>query len=161
MHVAIATTSLGDLLLAATEKGLCAIEFGDSPRALWKWFHAKFPDAVVVPSDDFQGWLSDVCVQIDSPGDRHSLPLDIQGTAFQRLVWEELRRIPVGSTVSYAEVAARIGRPKATRAVARARAANRLAVVVPCHRVVRSDGGLGGYRWGLAWKEALLDRECR
>ncbi len=157
---ALAETSLGWLLVAATNKGLCAIELGDDPQTLREGLQRRFPKARHVPADaELDGWLRQVVAALDHPADFPPLPLDIRGTAFQQRVWKALRDIPAGSTVSYAELAARLGRPGAARAVALACAGNALAVAVPCHRVVGGDGSLRGYRWGLARKKALLDRE--
>ena len=162
--VAVASTSLGKILVAATSKGLCAIEFADNKQELRRRLRERFPHAELKDSEDFEAWLAEVVALVDAPSQPLSLPLDIQGTAFQRRVWEALRRIPAGTTTTYSEVAKQIGQPTAARAVAGACAANRLAVVVPCHRVIRSDGNMGGYRWGIQRKEALLAEEkkrCR
>ena len=120
----------------------------------------RFPRAELVGGDaGFEHLVAQVVALVEQPGVGHDLPLDVRGTAFQQRVWQALRRIPPGQTVSYADIAARIGSPKAVRAVAQACAANTLAVAIPCHRVVRSDGALSGYRWGVARKRALLERE--
>jgi AraC family transcriptional regulator of adaptative response/methylated-DNA-[protein]-cysteine methyltransferase len=161
IRVAVAATTLGQMLVAATDKGLCAIEFGDDDTEMLSRLRKRFPDAELNESDSFQGWVEDVVAYVDSSTGRLSLPLDIQGTAFQRRVWEELRKVPSGSTTTYAELANQIGQPTAARAVAGACAANRLAVAIPCHRVVRSDGNMGEYRWGIERKEALLERESK
>jgi AraC family transcriptional regulator of adaptative response/methylated-DNA-[protein]-cysteine methyltransferase len=161
IRVAVATTELGWMLVAATDKGLCAIEFGDSEAELLSRFRERFPGADVDESDEFKSWVATVAAFVDSDRGCLSLPLDIQGTVFQCRVWDALRKIPLGSTTTYSELAKRIGRPVAVRAVASACAANRLAVVIPCHRVVRSDGKMGGYRWGIERKEALLARELQ
>lgn len=161
IRFAVASTSLGQMMVAATDKGLCAIEFGEDASQLLERLRDRFPAAELGESDDFEGWVADVVAYVDDPSARLSLPLDIQGTAFQRRVWEALRKVPVGTTATYSEVAAQIGQPKAARSVARACAANRLAVAVPCHRVVRNDGKMGGYRWGVERKQALLQRESR
>lgn len=155
-----AASSLGDVLAAATERGLCALLLGSDRVALLADLRARFPKAELRPADaGFAATLAAVVAQIEAPGRPCPLPLDIQGTLFQQKVWAALRGIPPGETRSYARLAAACGLPSATRAVASACAANPLAVVVPCHRVVRGDGGLGGYRWGLARKETLLRRE--
>jgi AraC family transcriptional regulator of adaptative response/methylated-DNA-[protein]-cysteine methyltransferase len=159
IHVAVASTSLGLMIIAATEKGLCAIEFGDNEDQLRKRLHDRFPKADLTESDNFQGWVREVVAFVDAPSERLTLPLDVQGTAFQRRVWEALRKVPSGTTTTYSEVAKQIGQPKAARAVARACASNRIAVVIPCHRVIRGDGKLGGFRWGIDRKKTLLARE--
>ncbi len=156
----VATTSLGLLLVAATERGLCALEFGEDETELLQRLRNRFPHAVLQESDEFEDWVTRVVEFVDVPSRGLSLPLDIQGTAFQKRVWEALRNIPAGRTATYSEMARRLGQPRAARAVASACAANKLAVAVPCHRVVRNDGGLGGYRWGLERKKELLWREA-
>lgn len=153
-------SSLGWITAATTDLGLCSIELGDSREDLEARLLARFPEAALVEDDpDFAGRLGRVVALVEGPGAGTDLPLDVRGTAFQRLVWDALRAIPAGSTATYAEVARAIGRPSSARAVARACASNGLAVVIPCHRVVRGDGGLGGYRWGVGRKRALLDAE--
>jgi AraC family transcriptional regulator of adaptative response/methylated-DNA-[protein]-cysteine methyltransferase len=161
IRFAAARTDLGWVLVAGTERGICAIELGDSREALIDAFKARFDRAELIEGDpEFVRWLRRVTESIASPRRGLDLPLDIRGTAFQRRVWEELRRIPPGRTASYAEVARRIGKPGSARAVARACASNPLSLAVPCHRVVRSDGDPGGYRWGMERKRALLEREA-
>jgi AraC family transcriptional regulator, regulatory protein of adaptative response / methylated-DNA-[protein]-cysteine methyltransferase len=161
IRYAVAQCHLGWVLVAATDRGICGIEFGGTAAALRSAFKARFPAAVLRGDDaDFAAWVAEVLALIEAPDRRFDLPLDIQGTAFQRRVWEALRAIPAGSTATYADIAARIGSPSAVRAVARACAANPVAVVVPCHRVVGTDGQLKGYRWGVQRKRALLDREA-
>ena len=156
----LARTPLGWLLAAATDRGVCMIALGNSPGPLIRHLGERFPRALLREGDrELSGWVAQVAAFIESPRGVLDLPLDIRGTAFQRRVWEALRAIPPGKTASYAEVARRIGRPTAARAVARACASNDLAVAIPCHRVVRGDGGIGGYRWGAARKRALLERE--
>ncbi len=156
----IVKCSLGFVLIAGTEKGICAIRFGDDSATLERELRRDFSQASIQKgSGKFQDWVRAIVDQIEKPGKKINLPLDIRGTAFQQRVWQALREIPRGETASYAEVAARIGKPSAVRAVAGACAANPVAVVVPCHRVVRSDGGLSGYRWGTERKRMLLDRE--
>ncbi len=151
---------LGRALVAATEKGVCAILLGDEAGALVQELGRRFPRAERVPGTGaFTALVARVLAAIEQPEQGRDLPLDVQGTAFQKRVWDALRRIPAGTTASYAEVADRIGSPQAVRAVAGACAANHLAVVVPCHRVRRSDGDLSGYRWGVARKRRLLERE--
>jgi AraC family transcriptional regulator of adaptative response/methylated-DNA-[protein]-cysteine methyltransferase len=161
IRFAVADSYLGPVLVAATERGICLIEFGDSPAELRGRVAVRFPKAEVRDADrEFTSWVERVLAFLEAPVQALDLPLDVQGTAFQRRVWEALREIPAGTTATYAEVARRIGKPKASRAVGRACGANKLAVVIPCHRVVATDGDLGGYRWGLDRKRALLDREA-
>jgi AraC family transcriptional regulator, regulatory protein of adaptative response / methylated-DNA-[protein]-cysteine methyltransferase len=160
VHFAIARTSLGAVLVAETIKGICAIDLGDDPETLIEEFQARFPTAALVGDDAaFDRRVAQVVGLIETPQAGCDLPLDIRGTAFQRRVWEALRRIPSGDTLTYTALAASVGAPSAVRAVARACATNTLAVAIPCHRVVRLDGALAGYRWGIARKRALLDRE--
>lgn len=152
---------LGWVLVAATSKGICAIAFDDSSERLMVQLRADFPKAQLCEGDrTFKGWVEQVIGLIEAPQQTVDLPLDIQGTAFQQQVWQALRAIAPGTTVSYAEIAKRIGKPKAVRAVANACANNQLAVVIPCHRVVGSDGSLRGYRWGRDRKQALLNKEA-
>jgi AraC family transcriptional regulator, regulatory protein of adaptative response / methylated-DNA-[protein]-cysteine methyltransferase len=152
--------ALGVIIIAATHKGVCGIEFGDSAHALIARLSQRFPKAEFKPGDArFCAWVAQVLSYIEQPAGVLDLPLDIQGTLFQRRVWQALRDIPCGSTASYADVAVAIGQPKAVRAVATACASNNVAVAVPCHRVVRSDGSLSGYRWGPERKRELLRRE--
>lgn len=161
IHFAIAECSLGSLLVATTVRGVCAIALGDNPETLLHDFQDKFPHASLIGADvEFERLVAKVVGFIEAPRLGLDLPLDIQGTAFQQRVWQALREIPYGTTVSYSELASRIGLPKAVRAVASACAANTLAVVIPCHRVVRNDGSLSGYRWGLARKQALIEKEA-
>jgi AraC family transcriptional regulator of adaptative response/methylated-DNA-[protein]-cysteine methyltransferase len=160
IRYAIGQCSLGAILVAASTKGVAAILMGDDPAALVRDLHDRFARATLIGGDrDFERLIAKVVGFVEAPGTALDLPLDIRGTAFQHRVWMALREIPAGATASYAEVARRIGAPKAVRAVAGACAANPLAVAIPCHRVVRSDGALSGYRWGVARKRALLDRE--
>ena len=162
IRFAVARTDLGWVLVAGTGLGICAIDLGDSREALIDAFKGRFDKAEHCEGDrEFVRWLSRVTESIVSPRRGLDLPLDIRGTAFQRRVWQELRRIPAGRTVSYGEVARRIGKPSSARAVGRACASNPLAVAVPCHRVVRCDGDPGGYRWGVERKRALLERETK
>jgi AraC family transcriptional regulator of adaptative response/methylated-DNA-[protein]-cysteine methyltransferase len=159
---AIGECSLGAILVAASDKGVCAILLGDEPEALARDLQDQFPRAQLVGGDAaFEQLVAQVIGFVEAPGIGLDLPLDVQGTAFQHRVWDALRRIPAGSTASYAEIAQAIGAPKSVRAVARACAANHLAVAIPCHRVVRTDGALSGYRWGVQRKRALLDIETR
>lgn len=156
----VISSTIGQVLVAATAKGLCAVELGDEPETLVRALQERFPTARVAEDRGrLRDWAQRVVRYIADPHARFELPLDIRGTAFQASVWRTLRKIPVGRTASYAEIAAALGRPTAVRAVAQACGANPLAVLIPCHRVVRSDGGLGGYRWGVARKRALLRRE--
>ncbi len=160
IHYAIARSYLGWVLVAATDKGICRIELDDAPEALLERLVSVFPKAQLIGDDvAFRERVCQVLAFLDQPERGLALPLDIQGTAFQRRVWAALQEIPVGDTLSYSEVADKIGKPTAARAVARACASNRIAVAIPCHRVVRSDGKLGGYRWGLERKAALLEHE--
>jgi len=153
-------TQLGWLLVAATEKGVCSIEFGDNKKQLREEFQQRFSAAIIDTTDQkLRGWVAEIVSFIQTPFHGLHLPLDIQGTAFQRRVWQALQKIPLGTTVTYAQVADAIGQPQAHRAVARACAANQLALAVPCHRVVRKNGEMGGYRWGVERKRQLLDRE--
>lgn len=155
-----ANTSLGAILVAATERGICMVEFG-AQRALLDELRRRFAKASIERADaELAQWVRKVVMLIDAPvGIDHGLPLDIRGTAFQQRVWSALTRLAPGETVSYSELARRIGAPSSTRAVANACANNKIAVLVPCHRVVGSDGSLTGYKWGLARKRKLLARE--
>ena len=158
---AIEPCALGWVMVAATRIGVCAIEFGDRPEVLEETLKSRFPGAAHLGQDPlFTDRVRKTLALIEQPGKHSQLPLDIQGTAFQKEVWDILRQIPPGTSITYSEVARRLGRPRASRAVARACAANCLAVTVPCHRVVRKDGDLGGYRWGLDRKRELLRREA-
>jgi AraC family transcriptional regulator of adaptative response/methylated-DNA-[protein]-cysteine methyltransferase len=165
IRFAVGHTSLGAIVVASSAKGIASILLGDDPDDLVRDLQARFPTARLIGGDrDYESLVARVIGFVDTPGTRLSLPLDVRGTAFQRRVWQALQEIPVGRKETYAEVARRIRLPKAVRAVAGACAANNLAVVIPCHRVVRSDGSLSGYAWGVARKRALLDREsmqCR
>lgn len=155
-----ATCYLGWVLVAVTERGVCAIDLGDDPDSLISILAARFPAATLSEDDPtYVDWINQVINYLQTPAQGFDLPMDIQGTAFQRRVWEALQEIPVGQTSSYSEIAEKIGSPQAARAVANACAANKLAAVIPCHRVVPKAGGLGGYRWGITRKRALLDRE--
>ncbi|HEX2179154.1 MAG TPA: methylated-DNA--[protein]-cysteine S-methyltransferase, partial [Actinomycetota bacterium] len=157
----VGSCTLGEVLVAATERGVCAVLLGDDAGELADELRRRFPRADLTPGDaEFEAWMVAVIGLVEDPASAVDLPLDVRGTAFQHLVWQALREIPPGATASYAEVAARIGRPKAVRAVAGACGANNLAVVIPCHRVVRSDAGISGYRWGVERKRELLRREA-
>jgi AraC family transcriptional regulator, regulatory protein of adaptative response / methylated-DNA-[protein]-cysteine methyltransferase len=161
IRFAVEQSFLGWVLVAATERGICAIDFGDSSDQLIEVLRSRFPNAQLQePDPTFAEWVTQVIRFIETPHQGLTLPLDIQGTAFQQRVWKALQEVLPGTTVSYADVAERIGNPKAVRAVARACASNTLAVAVPCHRVVRSDGELSGYRWGVDRKRMLLEREA-
>lgn len=158
---AVGQTSLGAILVASSKKGVAAILLGDDPDKLVRDLQDRFPRAQLVGADrDYEALVARVVGFVAAPRIGLDLPLDIRGTAFQRRVWQALQEIPVGATVSYAEIARRIGAPTAVRAVAGACAANNLAVAIPCHRVVRSDGSLSGYAWGVERKRVLLDREA-
>lgn len=162
MEYAFGRCSLGLVLVAASAVGITAILLGDDQAALIGDLERRFPAARLARAGrKFLRLLADVIDLIEAPGAQHELPLDIRGTAFQIRVWQALRAIPPGVTASYADIARRIGAPRAARAVAGACAANSLAVAIPCHRVVRGNGSLSGYRWGVARKKALLDRESR
>ncbi|HEY9075345.1 MAG TPA: bifunctional DNA-binding transcriptional regulator/O6-methylguanine-DNA methyltransferase Ada [Anaerolineaceae bacterium] len=153
-------SSLGWLMVAATSIGICAIEFGDDPDSLEKRLSARFPEAVLTRDEPgLQAAVNKVLAFIEAPNTNLDLPLDIRGTAFQRKVWAALQEIPAGEKVSYAALARKVGKPGSARAVAQAAAANQVAMAIPCHRLVRSDGSPGGYRWGVARKQALLERE--
>ncbi len=153
---AVVETTLGPMLVAATDKGVCRLSFGEGRAAL----EARFPQAELVEGGaEFADLLSAVIAAVEAPGDFAHIPLDVKGTAFQEAVWRELRRIPPGETRSYAQLAAAAGNPKAMRAAGSANGANNVAVLIPCHRVIRTDGSLGGYAYGLEIKRALLTRE--
>jgi AraC family transcriptional regulator of adaptative response/methylated-DNA-[protein]-cysteine methyltransferase len=153
-------TPLGWALVAATERGICMTALGDDRDTLGAALRQRFPAAAVIAEDaGLKGWAERIVRFITAPDQNLDLPLDIRGTAFQARVWRALQKIPLGKTASYMEIAAALGQPKAVRAVAQACAANKLALIVPCHRVIRSDGELGGYRWGVERKRALLARE--
>jgi AraC family transcriptional regulator of adaptative response/methylated-DNA-[protein]-cysteine methyltransferase len=160
IRFAIGECSLGSILVACSERGVCAISIGDDPRALVRELQDRFPNARLIGGDGaFEQLVARVVGFVEAPRLGLDLPLDVRGTAFQQRVWQALRDIPAGRTVSYAELARRLGMPKSVRAVAQACGANALAVAIPCHRVVRSDGAPSGYRWGLERKRALLERE--
>jgi AraC family transcriptional regulator of adaptative response/methylated-DNA-[protein]-cysteine methyltransferase len=157
---AIGQTSLGAILVASSKKGVASILLGDDPDKLVRNLQDRFPKARLIGADAlYEALVARVVGYIEAPRLGLNLPLDIRGTAFQQRVWRALQEIPVGATVSYADIARRIGSPKATRAVAGACAANSLAVAIPCHRVVRTNGSLSGYAWGVERKRALLERE--
>lgn len=161
IRFAVGQCSLGAILVAATDVGVCAILLGADPEELLRQLQDDFPRADLVGGDaDFERLVARVVGFVEAPAQGLHLPLDLRGTAFQVRVWNALREIPAGATLSYKEIAERIGAPGAARAVARACAANRLAVAIPCHRVVRTDGTSSGYRWGIARRRALLQREA-
>ena len=158
------TTPLGLLMVGATDRGLCSVEFGDSPEELLLTLREEYPKATISPMQQppgaqYTAWVRAITAFLDGEKDLGKLPAAVHGSAFQKKVWTYLQTIPSGSVQSYTEVAAGIGSPRAVRAVASACAANRIAMVVPCHRVIRGDGSLGGYRWGLQRKRLLLDAE--
>ncbi|HSB97476.1 MAG TPA: bifunctional DNA-binding transcriptional regulator/O6-methylguanine-DNA methyltransferase Ada [Spongiibacteraceae bacterium] len=156
----IGESSLGAILVAATAKGVCAILLGADAETLLRDLQDRFVGAQLVGGDAaFEQWMAQVIGLVETPASGLDLPLDIRGTAFQQRVWQALRAIPPGSTASYSEIAAQLGLPKAARAVAQACAANAIAIAIPCHRVVRNDGALSGYRWGVERKRLLLERE--
>ncbi len=162
MHFAVGQCSLGSILVAASLKGIVAILIGDDPDALIHDLEDRFPKANLIGGDRaFEDVMAKVVGLIEAPETGLDLPLDMRGTAFQHRVWQALRKIPAGTTATYSDIAETIGMPKAVRAVAAACAANKIAVAIPCHRVVRSDGSLSGYRWGVERKRKLLDREAK
>jgi AraC family transcriptional regulator of adaptative response/methylated-DNA-[protein]-cysteine methyltransferase len=162
IHFAVAACSLGALLVAATGKGICSILLGDDPDALVRDLQDRFPKAELVGAEPaFEATVAQVVAFVEAPRIGLDLPLDLRGTAFQQRVWQALRSIPAGRTVGYAELAAQLGMPQGARAVAGACAANPVAIAVPCHRVVRNDGSISGYRWGVERKKALLERESK
>jgi AraC family transcriptional regulator, regulatory protein of adaptative response / methylated-DNA-[protein]-cysteine methyltransferase len=156
---------VGPMMLGATDRGVCFIRFGDSPGELLESLRQEYPaaelQAMTTPyPDQFAAWVKALCAHLAGRQPHLDLPLDVRATAFQMKVWRYLRRIPYGEVQSYGEVAAGLGAPRAARAVARACAANPVAIVIPCHRVIRGDGGIGGYRWGVGRKRLLIEREC-
>jgi AraC family transcriptional regulator of adaptative response/methylated-DNA-[protein]-cysteine methyltransferase len=162
IRFAIGECSLGAILVAQSERGVCAILIGDDPDALARDLQDRFPRAKLIGGDgEFEQLVAQVVGFVEAPAIGLDLPLDVRGTAFHQRVWQTLREIPAGDTASYTDIANRIGAPKTVRAVAGACAANALAVAIPCHRVVRNDGGLSGYRWGVERKRALLEKESK
>ena len=156
----IAKSSLGKILVAATERGVSAVYLGDADAKLVEELREEYPRAeITAASDSFERWVKEIVQRVEGNPPRLELPLDLQATAFQRRVWQELQLIPRGSTRTYSQVAKALGKPKAVRAVARACATNPVSIVVPCHRVIRGDGSLAGYRWGLSRKQQLLAQE--
>jgi AraC family transcriptional regulator of adaptative response/methylated-DNA-[protein]-cysteine methyltransferase len=162
MRFAVGQCSLGAILVAASAKGISAILLGDDPEALVHELEDRFPKAMLIGGDrNFEDVMARIVGLIEAPETGLNLPLDVRGTAFQHRVWRALREIPAGTTATYSEIAERIGMPKAVRAVAAACAANKIAVAIPCHRVVRNDGSLSGYRWGVHRKRTLIEREAQ
>ncbi|MBL6749781.1 MAG: bifunctional DNA-binding transcriptional regulator/O6-methylguanine-DNA methyltransferase Ada [Nevskia sp.] len=162
IRFAVGQCSLGAILVASSSVGICAILLGDDPDALVRDLQDRFPRATLIGGDaGFETLVARVVGLVEQPALGLDLPLDVRGTAFQQRVWRALQEIPAGATASYTDVARRIGAPRSVRAVAQACGANALAVAIPCHRVVRNDGGLSGYRWGVERKRALLDKEAR
>jgi AraC family transcriptional regulator, regulatory protein of adaptative response / methylated-DNA-[protein]-cysteine methyltransferase len=163
IHYVMTKTSLGTLLVGATDRGVCAVTLGDDAKSLELALEREYPAAtrthVAAPSSSLGVWVAEIVAAVDGDRVRLDIPFDIQASAFQWKVWRELQKIPFGETRSYSEIADAIGSPKAVRAVASACANNRAAVVIPCHRVVRQSGALGGYRWGLERKRQLLEKE--
>jgi AraC family transcriptional regulator of adaptative response/methylated-DNA-[protein]-cysteine methyltransferase len=161
IRFAVGASTLGSVLVAATTKGICAISLGDDPDALIQALERRFPEAELVGGDAaFESLVAKVVGVVERPSLGSNLPLDVRGTAFQQRVWQALRETSPGTTVSYSDIAKHIDAPKSVRAVARACASNPVAVAIPCHRVVRMDGSLSGYRWGVERKQILLDREA-
>ena len=162
MRFAVGECSLGSILVAASHKGITAIMLGDDPEILIHDLEDRFPKANLIGGDrDFEDVMAKVVGLVEDPQAGIDLPLDVRGTAFQHRVWKALLDIPLGTTATYSEIAVRIGAPKAVRAVAGACAANKIAIAIPCHRVVRNDGSLSGYRWGVERKRALIAREAQ
>ncbi len=160
IRFAVGECTLGSILVAASDRGVCAVSLGDDPDRLVRELQDRFPQAELQGGDaDFERLVAGAVGRVEHPETEPDLPLDLRGTLFQQRVWQALREIPAGRTASYSEIAVTIGAPRSVRAVAGACAANRLAVLIPCHRVVRRDGGMGGYRWGVERKRRLLKRE--
>ena len=162
LRFGLAECSLGALAIGTTDKGIRAILLGDTAASVTRELLDRFPETrpAAAADRDFRSLMDRVVALVEAPGSGCDLPLDPQGTVFQRRVWEALRQVPPGTTVSYSEIARRLGAPKEALLVGEACAANTIAVAIPCHRVVRKDGSLGGYRWGLRRKRALLEREA-
>jgi AraC family transcriptional regulator of adaptative response/methylated-DNA-[protein]-cysteine methyltransferase len=160
MRYTTTKSSLGEVLVAATERGVSAVYLGDAAGKLVNELREEYPSAEITAANGaFAQWVEEIVARTEGSAPRRELPLDLQATAFQRRVWQELQRIPRGTTRTYSQIARAVGKPRAVRAVARACATNPVSIVVPCHRVVRADGNLAGYRWGLSRKEKLLERE--
>ena len=163
MHIGytVANSSLGKVLVGATERGVSAVYLGEKEGALVEPLRKEYPKAEITRAEGgSEAWLKEILQRIDGSAPRMDLPLDVKATAFQRRVWQELQKIPRGTTRTYTQVAKALGKPRSVRAVARACATNPVSIVVPCHRVIRTDGNLAGYRWGLQRKEKLLEREA-
>lgn len=161
IRFAVGKCSLGSILVASSDKGVTAILLGDDPETLVHKLEDQFPNAKLVGGDrEYEDVMAKVIGLVEAPGTGLDLPLDVRGTAFQHRVWQALQEIPIGKTATYTDIAQRIGIPKAVRAVAAACAANKLAVAIPCHRVIRNDGSLSGYRWGVDRKRTLIQREA-
>lgn len=162
IRFAVGQCALGALLVAASDTGICEIALHEDPEQLVRNLQDRFKAARLIGADqEFEQWMAAVVGFVENPSVGLHLPLDVRGTAFQRRVWEALREIPVGTTVTYTDVAERIGSPRSVRAVARACATNNIALAIPCHRVVRTDGSLAGYRWGIERKRELIKREAK
>jgi AraC family transcriptional regulator, regulatory protein of adaptative response / methylated-DNA-[protein]-cysteine methyltransferase len=160
IRYAIAPYSAGKALLAVTDKGVCSVKLGDDPARLVQELEGEFSQAELIHADvELRDWMSNLLRRLEGKVDLPELPVDVRATAFQRRVYEELKRIPAGETRTYSQIAKKLGGESGRRAVARACATNNVAVLIPCHRVVRSDGGLAGYRWGMGRKEELLANE--
>ena len=158
---AVANTSLGKVLVASTRRGISAVYLGENEKALTEELHKEYPRAEIMRAPEGNdNWLQEIVSRVEGHVPSLELPLDLQATAFQRRVWQELQKIPRGTTRTYTQIAKSLGKPRSVRAVARACATNPVSIVVPCHRVIRKDGALAGYRWGLSRKEKLLDREA-
>jgi AraC family transcriptional regulator, regulatory protein of adaptative response / methylated-DNA-[protein]-cysteine methyltransferase len=160
IRFAIGPCWLGSVLVGVSDRGVCATLLGDDPEALIRELRQRFPDARPATDGGLKAVLAKIAAFVETPSDSLDVPLDVRGTAFERRVWDALRRIPAGSTASYGEIAERLGAPATALDVGAACAANIIAVAIPCHRVVRKNGRLAGYRWGVARKRALLDREA-
>lgn len=160
IYFAVGVWSLGHILVAQTQKGICSILLGDEAEQLINELEDEFPNAELIGGDkSFETVVAQVVAFVEQPGTKFNLPLDIQGTAFQQKVWQALREIPLGTTISYSELAQKIGQPSAVRAAATACARNKIAIAIPCHRVVRQNGDLSGYRWGIERKRSVLSSE--
>lgn len=156
----VANTSLGKVLVGATPRGVCAVYLGEKEKALEEELRKEYANAEIVrAADGHESWLKEIVRRVEGNAPSEELPVDVQATTFQRRVWQELQKIPRGTTRTYTQVAKSLGEPRSVRAVARACATNPVSIVVPCHRVIRTDGKLAGYRWGLSRKEKLLERE--
>ncbi|CUJ44824.1 MULTISPECIES: bifunctional transcriptional activator/DNA repair enzyme AdaA [Achromobacter] len=162
IRFAVGQCALGALLVAASDTGICEIALHEDPEQLVRNLQDRFKAARLIGADrEFEQWMAAVVGFVENPAVGLHLPLDVRGTAFQRRVWEALREIPVGTTATYTDIAERIGSPRSVRAVARACATNNIALAIPCHRVVRTDGSLAGYRWGIERKRELIEREAK